>query len=530
MFSTYAIRDIFNDCTIIHAIPDFEHREYKAISILPPQFEEMYSEILYVCRLREALGRDAVTPGFHYVCISDLPSEDAAELLTNSSGIFCIASDHDMFWLFSRLQNRFLTISNWVNSMTNAIIHNCDFQELVDLSEDIIRNPIFVQDSSLHLLATSRNYEGSSELQRTYQKTKYHTPEFIKLLEERGRLKKYNHAEGLTVIKDHAMEPFDLITKYLRKNGMIFLAAGVSCSVTPESPYYDELVGIFCDHIFLCAERKSYLYPYSSCDGGSLIQDLITGAIRDKGVIADCARAVRLPLDGPFLLYRISWNQNENLFSAFVEQELKRGLEQSNIFYSCNELLVIRRVPNSDSELPLDEQTLFITSVTESHHCRCCISEPFETLAELKNAYDQCRYTVRFVEKLLSDANPFLPPISKQKFSERWVYTYREVFLQSIFEHYNSSGPCSLKNIVYVDALRRLVEFDNEHDRNLVEILYHYICNERNAAKTGKQLFMSRNNVLYHIANATKIIDLNLDDHNTRFALLVAYNLLGIYF
>ena len=529
MFSTYAVYDVLKAYSLIHTVPDSEHRAYKGIYILPPTADMMSADNLYVCFLKEAIERDALCPGCHYVCLADVPTEEADNMLDARNNMFCLPEEVDFFAIFCALNDRFLNIQDWVNCLSNLVLGGCSFQELVDASEEMLKNPVYVQGPAFKLLATTKKYLEPTERHREYRETTYHKADFIKMLEDKGRFRIYNNTLGLFLLNDHAVVPYDIIAKNKHRGGMLKLSIGASCIFTPYSPYYGELMETFCDYVFLCDdinEKKEF-----RSEGATLINDIIRGVLVNRNQIQDLSRIVSIPFTGPFYLYRIVWNKETDVFQSNLEHELSEALGCAHVFAYATEVLAIVKCENvADDVLTLDASNA-VRQIMLTHHCRCAVSEPCADLAALKAAYDQTCYTLSFVDAPISEkADKRMLPNSEENFKRRTLYSYREIFIRSIFNHYIQNGPCPVENVIFVNALRKLIAFDQEHDRNLVEILYYYICNERNASKTGKEIHMSRNNVLYHIAKVVEIIGLPLEEHRIRFGLLVAYNLLGIYF
>ena len=77
-------------------------------------------------------------------------------------------------------------------------------------------------------------------------------------------------------------------------------------------------------------------------------------------------------------------------------------------------------------------------------------------------------------------------------------------------------------------TLLELYRYDQEHNTNNLELLYVYLVNDRKATETAEITHMHRNNVIYRISRISEMADIDLDDAQVRFRLLLAYELFVI--
>ena len=84
------------------------------------------------------------------------------------------------------------------------------------------------------------------------------------------------------------------------------------------------------------------------------------------------------------------------------------------------------------------------------------------------------------------------------------------------------------RNIVHLchPSLISLVMYDNKTGSNLTDVLYTYLCCERNAAEAAKALYIHRNTMLYKVRKIESVIGQSLDDPILRERLLFSYRVL----
>jgi purine catabolism regulator len=74
----------------------------------------------------------------------------------------------------------------------------------------------------------------------------------------------------------------------------------------------------------------------------------------------------------------------------------------------------------------------------------------------------------------------------------------------------------------YSETLGRLVDYDREHNTDLVATLRAFFEQNANASETARKLFVHRNTLNYRLRRIAEIIGLDLDSADTRLALQVA--------
>ncbi len=148
------------------------HHALLGIQLLPRHMENLSADYLYVTDqfyYSAQISRDCrkVKPDNVYppdIAETDLSfivfgseAPDSGDLSQNA--IF-IQTDMELAEGFNALQNVYAEFIEWGRQLDFAIFRNADFQEFIDISEEMIACPILVYDPALKLLAYSRMYPG----------------------------------------------------------------------------------------------------------------------------------------------------------------------------------------------------------------------------------------------------------------------------------------------------------------------------------------------------------------------------------
>jgi purine catabolism regulator len=84
---------------------------------------------------------------------------------------------------------------------------------------------------------------------------------------------------------------------------------------------------------------------------------------------------------------------------------------------------------------------------------------------------------------------------------------------------------CNELDEFYKQTLAKLVEYDANHNTQLVSTLEAFFAHHGNASQTAESLYLHRNSLLYRLERIREISGLNLDDADDRFSLQLALKL-----
>ncbi len=510
-------------------IPVSDQRKYRWVSLLPETAGEMKPDFLYVCLLTQAMERNQLVPGYHYVCIRNCYVDDETDAEHLSSYIV-MDENRDVAWLFNLLHMRILELNQWEQRIQQALLQDCDYQRLLDESEDILKNALFVLDAAYRLLASSKQYLSPDPMNVSLLEKGYHTQETIQRFQVYGRFKEYHDQTGLLFGKAGEIARFETVSKWCRYGGVPLIHVVLVCSHNPLSAEMVELFEILMYYINICflREQKQFQLPTQSYT--RFMRDMLYHELTDVHQIAECAVRTNVPFSGNFNAYRIIFQDNAIVLVGRFVQELSSYLRESKIVANDYEISVLNTYPNSHiqelSALNINQ----IVPLLEQYGGICGISEPFHTLAEFKYACTQATRGLNFGNKLYQIG---VSCGSAIKSTENTVEPGRAFRFEDIYVYYmihlGGSGPFDVfKNTPYIQALKKLIAYDSERNSNLVEVLHCYLQVERRATVAGNLLHMHRNNVIYHVSRIEELLEVDLEDYWVRLGLMLAFHYLEL--
>ncbi len=92
---------------------------------------------------------------------------------------------------------------------------------------------------------------------------------------------------------------------------------------------------------------------------------------------------------------------------------------------------------------------------------------------------------------------------------------------------FHLQGTAELESF-YQETLAQLMEYDREHDGELVDTLRAFFANHGNLSRTAEQLILHRNTVSYRLERISQLSGLDLEDEGDRFRLHLAVKLVDL--
>ncbi|MDR0490080.1 MAG: helix-turn-helix domain-containing protein, partial [Oscillospiraceae bacterium] len=498
---------------------------FRWVAMLPGSPDEMEHDMLYICMLSEAIDRNLKKPGYVYLCIRDRFTDDDEDA-NALSGVIVMNENKDIAWLFNIIQKRFLEISEWANKMRDALIENCDYQALTDLCEPILNNFVSVFDSSYTLLAHTKNIICHDPVNIELMKRGYHTDETLQKFREKRRFEVYEQEQGVVISAPGVIAQYEIVTKWCRYGGEMLLQVVMECSQTPLSLAAVDLFEIFMDHIQICFLRQQRANP--SQIYSSLLNEMLYGELENPFIIGERSKTADIPFSGLFNVYRIVFEDNSTVLIGRFVQELMAYLPKSKIIAHKYEIIILNNFNPAKIQEQSSHNLSKLTPLLEKYGAMCGVSEMFNSLPELKNAYIQATraQTLGVQLRTLGNFWNFDRDVFEATAIENNsnIFYFNDVYIYLAL-HFAQSGTFdAFGNSSQNKTLKKLLEYDADNNTHLVQVLYAYLVSERRATAAGRLLRMHRNNVLYHISRIEEITGIDLNDYWTRLKLALAFH------
>ncbi len=495
-----------------------EKKTYRWAALLPDNSNEMEEDMLYVCRLSEAMARNRDHQSCHFVCICDrYLSDDEREDAEAMNNLILVEENRSVSWLLNKIQNRFLELDRWEKEMKDVLLSGGGYQDLLDVSERYLKNALFVLDSAYRLLAYSKTYKSSDPFNISLYEKGYHDPANMQKFYKYNHVENYFNAKGITKGNPGEIALLESLSKWCWYDETPLIKGIEVFSDSPSSKESTELFDLLMHYINACFLREQKSIQSSGHEYGHFMRDMIYNGLSDINQIAKCAKQMGFPIVGNFDAYRIIFvDENKVLPGQFV-QEISALLPCSKIICKDFEGSILNIYSSNNIDELSKKNIGRILPVVEEHGGMIGVSAPFTRLSGLSHACTQAAIALQYGRRSYC----YTPRPDKLSPS---IYYYDSIQIYHMLHTCSNGRFDFFRSNPYLNKLNELIEYDCEHESNLADILFWYLYYERRATETGKKLHMHRNTVMYHIQHINDMLNMDFDDYITRMQMMLAYH------
>lgn len=507
---------------ILSKLPfDFEHSRdlledpsFDIIELLSASGANLRPDCLFVCSLSEALEMADKHKDIFFLCLRDR-MVDASETKEKMHNIIVIKKNMELRELFNHVQGILLQINNWVIALQESVLNNKGLQDILDLSEFLLDNPINVMDSTFKLMAYSKNIPTDDPVTLALLENGYHSPEIVKRFQETRRIEQFENANDVIVSEDHLFSDYTTIKKVYQYGKTYSVLAVMICST--HSPTNGDL--------YLFRTMLKYLQYYvdrassgemTSSQAEYLLCDILNRKLLNETEAKNRAAYANLPYEGVYDLYKLVWSDEGNTPARRIVRELNERLPYATVVIYEKSLLILNMYGQKSGKKQEDAVCLCESVCDQVAHCG--ISNRFGTLWELPLAHEQCEASIATSKMVM-----FEKAQGRKEHKRFEGYLLYHMLLQSVV-----SAPKLYMRSFMVETAKTLREYDESHHTELALILKTYLEYDRRASEACKHLHMHRNTVVYHIGKLEEMLGISLDDPDTRLKLNLLFKMLEI--
>lgn len=406
--------------------------------------------------------------------------------------------------IFNDILQAFDYYAKWENVLLKYNKQDFTVQILLDISQGIFINPVFIIDSYSNVVSMSSQYESGSV-----------NDEWDYMLEN-GRLSletigKFKKVPDLINVIDNVNEP-------LIHYNAIFECKTLSCGITIngkrkglfvilEKDAFLEEHTIQLANIFLEATKNLMLLQNEIPEfnpGINLIIKLLKGIDVSPEKRTQLLRPINWNIDSEFCIYKInnilSDKVSTHALASRIPELIQSGLafeyEHSIVFFiNCN----LCNIGSIEYEL---------SKLLEKSNFVCGSSFIFKGLDDIPIYYKQAKLALELGLQKSGKINHCID----------FIWKHMSTMYSKSFDELKLCHP----------SVEKLVNYDNEHGTKFLDTLYYYLRNERRLTQTAKVMFLHRNTLFYRIERIQEIMETDMDDPDEREYIMLSLQILRI--
>lgn len=405
------------------------------------------------------------------------------------------------------LQDIFAQFQDTANRINGMIYQGATLDDLCNLGETLLNNPVAIHDNWFMILAQSHSTDaimpGNSSpwslipqefldefrIDVEYQKTYQHRHAEL-----------WVHNRATSEDKTLYVNLYDLDV-YL---GRLLIMETQQCFRKK-----DYLIAqLLARQAIVLIKAKRGRKPLGNRSTDDILWDILCGKRTETGEFTIFLSTLRWEIADKFLCIRLQRQESvkTDAMEAVLHRELLLAIPGSYVMMISGQQCVIVNLTRTPMTLPGIHHAL--APLCRDYFQYGGISSPITGMRDLKVAYTQ--------------AGEALNQAFRRR-DHRWLVYFWDCALEYILMHLDT--PMQFHHLV-APQLIVLQDYDREKDSQLFETLRVYLENERDIPKTAAQLIIHRTTLTYRLKKIRAMMDLNLDDPNIRLYLLLSLQML----
>lgn len=442
-----------------------------------------------------------------FLCIT---TDDTLQINTFSDvlSVILLYTPHSFVDIFNRILNIFYNFDVWDKSFHLALLRDCNMQELLDLSQNILVHPMVVLDSNFTLLGYFNGDTTKDPIMEDILNAGYVTPQIMTRLRQDGLISTSENADN-PLINYYCLAPNDcyysMMYRFTANNHVVGYALIFQNQVHPKANYL-HLMNMVAENLNLYFQQQRFRSRMSSEMYESILTEILDNPSIDKQQFIDQLSFVPdLKMDGYFLLARLNYDNSAELPYSFVSWSIRNTLPFLKPFIYDNSLYILKTCSESNAFQPFlaDGEKKSFKKIFKSGSFTCTISNLFFSLMDLSIATMQCKEAMN------------IPVTENENF-----YYFKDVLLKYVLKELKST---TLLPMIESPHYRILKQYDENHNTDLCELFMYYLQNGRNVNQTSAVVFLHRNTVLNKVKKAISVMQSECEDYQEYLAFLLSY-------
>lgn len=483
-------------------IPEPEAEIFAAQLLLEGE-EPTELDVLYVCTARRFHALSLFSPkgvlcGSFLVCGTPAPERVASAQLN----LISIANMSDRLAVFNRASEPFLQeqrLAVGMRVLAAGLYHNKGLQHLIDVAYTVLKNPIFVSDTTNKYLAAV--YDESFVEPGSQFENFIFSDILYNYIDEGGRafIKELNLDEILA----QSSQPYCTYHSHFGAEAMFSavrvhnVIAGKIFMVAVEHPfqpmdyrYFEQLVGLVNQELLTMEAVVRNRYE----SGALFLIDLLTTSHADPEMLQRAVGAFKFVPKGDFFMGAFQSRDNALNSDALHQlcSQLKNLLPTHPAAVLDGRLVVLFNMAASRTLRKYLWEEL--DGFCRRNNLIMGVSNRFGDLGQIRRYYDQVIETVQ---------------LGRRNFPDRPIVHFRDVSLPALLSSYAQKN--SLAELISPE-IRAIRDYDRKNGTEYLRTLSLYLAHAGNSQAVSEILHIHKNTLLYRTNKLTEHFGLELNN------------------
>ena len=469
-------------------------------------------ETLYVIgaeNLNKLSGRELESKRISFLILGTPP----AVWKDSPADYLAVSGDMPLPTLVNRVEGAFRRYRQWEDRLQQCLDQGEGLREMAAASEKLIHNCIYIQGAFFQalLVYTPSDCEDTPEIRdylsiNTEKDGGFIAPEEIYELISDENYKKAVQAQHPTMFD--GLYSYRTLYYNLRNDGL-FVARLMIDEVVEPITEKDYALIVILGHYFEKYLAKGEKNEFTRIAG---VEEMMQGLLHH--VLLPEPKIVAV-------LEKLGWDPHDQYLCLLLRTKIQG--DPADVLPPLAADLT--RILGSYCYTILDERIIFVCNLSSLR--RDAADWSASIVPELRNRLvSGCvSSSYRDFKNLFYYYNmtKVLETVGTSKDPDKWFYFFHQYYADCFLQ---ISLQRTLPEVFVPDPLKAVVNYARQKGTELTNSLRVYLNNERNLAKTARDLYVHRNTCMQRIGHIEKILGLSLDDPDNRLMLLLAFRIM----
>ncbi|MBU3113520.1 helix-turn-helix domain-containing protein [Clostridium lacusfryxellense] len=395
----------------------------------------------------------------------------------------------------------------------NELYNSDDINKILNISEAYLNNPIFILDTSYHIISRSDLASSITSSIDKYNDESYLVIDIINIMKKDKCIDNiYNSSTAFFHFSDQ-----NLIFCGVRINN---ITISYICVLKEYRDFIEEdleLTNTLAQTISLQMQRDNLFINSSGLEEEYYLMDLLMNRIENLEYIEKRLQNIDFKLNKNILLIVIPFYQiYQNYRHNFALNQLINDVKK--IFGNCisayYEDKIIFMISKEEDEVISENTKENFLDFLKLNNLMAGISFIFENPSETPKFYSQAMYALELSEKLNIKGHMF------------YFEDYLEYYLFFANQNTDKNSKRIELDLLIHPLINKLLESDKKKNTELLKTLRTYLENNRNANNTAKKLNIHCSTFFYRYHKIEGLLNISLNDSDILFKLELSLKIL----
>ena len=417
---------------------------------------------------------------------------------------FCVMTVPDtcnLLKLHSDIQDLFGEFQDWYMRLSDACAFGCRLQELLNLTECMTPNHVYIADMSFKILAYM-DMQVMADTSATWRYQLAHGYLPVRVMKGMIETKEFETLNGFHMARHFFSRNFNVpfVTKNIfynnRPQAHLFVV-----NIVQRPSFRDiavaQLLGEFAEiHYFILDE---FNLNRNVSNHEAFFGDVLRGLCTDETVIARQISLFDWKMSDTYCMAIVRLQSRDDVIRKSIMYQLKERSDLEYFIYDGN-LVILKNQPHPKRE-SLKQQLIQLSTY---YSVEICLGHPY---AGFMHMADQYRLLIHIME------------IAKYHKGQEQFYEASDYHLLYIIDHILADP--ELSQLCSWNALT-LQEHDRQNDTDYFPTYLSYLMNDRNVVRTSKALHIHRNTLMYRLEKIYEIISIDEEKFQQKLQMLLS--------